>query len=226
MPRKPQPPPPQPDEPDKPQPDEPEGHLRFIAEGEEWPHGDLAEGAPEEARLAQGIARGLLDCLDECDTNVNAVATSTRLSTQALYNLRDGKSSPSLVTVARLETHFNRRLWGHEHMPEHPQRKAPRDYIAEGEQWPEGRLADTAPKEAHLAQGIAKQVLKQIDRNDTTIKKVAATQQLRIKTLQDLIDGKAWPDFVTVARLEIHFDRRLWGHEHKPKHRKPRPGAS
>lgn len=222
MPRKPQPPEPQPDEP---QPDEPEGPLRFIAEGEEWPHGDLVNDAPEEARLAQGIARGLLDCLNEHNTNINAVATSTGLSTQALYNLRYGKNSPSLVTVARLKTHFNRRLWGHEHMPEHPQRNAPCDYIAEGKKWPEGPLADTAPKEARLAQGIAKQVIKQIDRNDTTIKKVAAAQQLRIKTLQDLIDGKTWPDLVTVARLEIHFDRRLWGHEHKPSHRKRRPGA-
>ena len=216
MPRKPGPP--------ESEHDESEGPRRCIANGE-WPRGDLGAGAPEEARLAQGIARRFIDCLDEFNTNVNAVATSTRMGPQTLYNLRDGKSWPNLVTVARLEIHFNRRLWDHEHIPEYPQLKAPREYIAEGEEWPEGDLAADAPKEARLAKGIATEVLKQIDRRNTTLQAVASKQQIGIDTLHNLINGRNWPDLITVARLESHLNRRLWGHEHKPRRQAPRSGS-
>ena len=50
---------------------------------------------------------------------------------------------------------------------------------------------------------------------------VADKQQIAVETLHDLINDHTWPDFATVARLEIHFNRRLWGHEHKPRRRKP-----
>ena len=61
---------------------------------------------------------------------------------------------------------------------------------------------------------------KHIHRCDTTPQAVASKQQIGVETLHDLINGHSWPDFFTVARLEIHFERRLWGHEHKPRRRK------
>ncbi len=197
-------------EPDEPKPGEPPGPCRFVPEGE-WPQGHLAAHAPEEARLAQGVARRFIDCLKESNTNINAVAASTGMGPQTLYNLRDGKSYPSLVTVARIETHFDRLLWGDEHLAERPR---PRDYIAKGE-WPRGDLAAGAPKEARLARGIAAAVLDNLARDDTTLDAVATKRQIDLDTLHDLINGKSWPDFFTVARLEIHFRRRLWGYEHK-----------
>ena len=212
MPSKPAPPEPEPDdpEPDEPAPDEPPGPSRFVPKGE-WPQGDIAAGAPEEARAAQGVARRFIDCLEQFDTNINAVATATGMGPQTLYNLRDGTSYPSLVTVARLEAHFDRLLWGDEHLAGRPQ---PRDYLAEGE-WPQGDLAADAPKEARLAQGIAAAALNHIARVGTTPEAVATKQQIDLDSLHDLINGKRWPDFSTIVRLEVHFDRRLWGHAHK-----------
>ena len=75
--------------------------------------------APKEALLAQGIAKSFRKCCAKKKTNANAVARSTGIGSQTVYNLRDGKSWPNLITIARLEIHFDRRLWGNEHKPSH-----------------------------------------------------------------------------------------------------------
>ena len=98
--------------------------------------------------------------------------------------------------------------------PQRPEHKTPSGHVADGCDWPEGPLADNAPKEVHLAHGIAKRILIQIHRHNTTPHAVARQQQLGIETLYRLINGKSWPNLITVARLEMHFKRSLWGHEH------------
>ena len=193
----------------------------YIATGK-WPAGPLKPKAPKEAHLARGIAIRFLHYRDANGTNINEIARLTGLGRQTLYNLRHGKSWPNLITVARLETHFDRRLWGREHIP---QSQTPRDHLAEGEQWPDGDLDDNAPKEARLARGIATAILHQITRKKTSPDVVAAKRRIDPDTLQGLLDGSRWPDFFTVARLEIHFNRRLWGHEHKPPRHKPPPAS-
>lgn len=205
--------------PPRPEHKTPAGH---VAGGGEWTEGRLNDTAPQAARLAQGVAKRALILIRRHNTTPHAVARSQQIAIESLYNLIKGRSWPNLITVARLEIHFNRRLWGHEHLCGHPQLKAPRDYTAPGEQWPQGALAADAPKEARLAQGIAKTALRHIHRCDTTPDAVAHKQQIAVETLHDLINGHTWPDFITVARLEIHFNRRLWGHEHKPRRHKPR----
>ena len=97
----------------------------------------------------------------------------------------------------------------------------PTDYVAPGKKWPAGPLADNAPKEARLAQGIAVKILDQIEKNNTTRHAVAKRTGIDTQTLYNVLDGKNWPNFVTVARLEIHFNRRLWGNEHRPRRATP-----
>ena len=108
-------------------------------------------------------------------------------------------------------------------MPRRPkfgQLEQPYDYAVKREEWPRGPLRDNAPKEARLAQGIAEKILDQIDKNNTTPHAVAMRLGIGRQTLYNVLDGKSWPNFITVARLEIHFNRRLWGAEHKPKRHK------
>ena len=198
------------------------GPCVYIATGK-WPEGTLKPKAPAEAHLARGIAIRFLRYRDAHGASISEIARITGLGHQTLYDLRNGESWPHLITVARLETHFNRRLWGSEHIPGSPQLKTPRDHSAKGEQWPDGGLDADAPKEARLARGIAAAIRRQINRKNTSADVVAARRRIDPDILQDLLDGKRWPDFVTVARLETYFNRRLWGHEHKPPRRKPRP---
>ena len=91
--------------------------LDYAVKRGDWPEGPLVGHAPKEALLAQGIARSFRECCAKKKTNANAVARSVGLGSQTVYNLRDGKSWPNLITIARLEIHFNRRLWGNEHKP-------------------------------------------------------------------------------------------------------------
>ena len=35
------------------------------------------------------------------------------------------------------------------------------------------------------------------------------------ETIYSICDGRIWPDFTSIARLEIYFDCRLWGNEHR-----------
>ena len=89
----------------------------YVPKGGEWPEDPLVDNAPKEALLAQGIAKSFRECCAKQKTNANAVARSTGIGSQTVYNLRDGKSWPNLITIARLEIHFDRRLWGNEHKP-------------------------------------------------------------------------------------------------------------
>lgn len=77
-------------------------------------------------------------------------------------------------------------------------------------------MAD-APKEAHLARGIAIRFLCYRDKRNTTINEIARSIGVGHQTLYNIRDGETWPNLITVARLEIHFNRRLWGNEHKPR---------
>ena len=35
------------------------------------------------------------------------------------------------------------------------------------------------------------------------------------QTIRNIIQGRTWPDLMTIARLERYFDRKLWGNAHK-----------
>ena len=37
------------------------------------------------------------------------------------------------------------------------------------------------------------------------------------ETIYNIRDGETWLDFITIARLEIYFNIRLWGNDHRLK---------
>ena len=98
--------------------------------------------------------------------------------------------------------------------------KRPREYVQDGAEWPEGPLVADAPPEARLAQGIALKIKNYSEGkgphgNPLPPYKIAQRVDIAPQTLYNLLDGETWGGFVTIARLEIFFDRRLWGNEHR-----------
>lgn len=87
------------------------------APGEEWPYGQLADDAPKEARLVQGIVGRINRYAHKRGESRFAISRSADIGYETLYKLLRGETYPNLVTIARLEKHFNRRLWGNEHLP-------------------------------------------------------------------------------------------------------------
>ena len=93
---------------------EPPKHPRDypVVEGA-WPDGDLIEGAPPQARLAQALARRLAEACT--DRFVSDVARGAGLSRATVYNLLSGARWATIATVASLEATLGVRLWGNEH---------------------------------------------------------------------------------------------------------------
>ena len=71
----------------------------------------------------------------------------------------------------------------------------------------------TLPK-THASHKASHRDPQQIDNNKASAHTVANKRQIDLETLQDLIDGKTWPDLITVAASRSTSDRRLSGNEH------------
>jgi transcriptional regulator with XRE-family HTH domain len=80
----------------------------------EWPTGALGRNAPEEAKLAAGIARRLAAA--QGARSLRQLAAETGVSPGTLSNLLAGRSWGDVVTIARLETGLGVPLWGSEHL--------------------------------------------------------------------------------------------------------------
>ena len=101
----------------------------------------------------------------------------------------------------------------------------PWKYVANGKKndWPTGPLKDNAPAEALLAQGIAKRILKAVEklekkkRKRVSKREIADAAGIGHQTLCNFLNGDTWPDIVTVARLEMFLGKRLFGNEHRPR---------
>ena len=95
----------------------------------------------------------------------------------------------------------------------------PHSYLADGAQWPTGRLRATSPPEALLAHAISGRL------HDTlkgrTAREIAELAGLSHQTVLNVLNGNTWWDAITIARLERALDTKLWGEEHR-KHRTPR----
>ena len=99
------------------------------------------------------------------------------------------------------------------------------DSEAEDEEWPFGRLVADAPIEARLVQGIVWRINYHCCRRNETPYVVARSAKIGLETLYKILRGESYPSLVTIARLEKHFGRRLWGNEHLPRGRKTPPKA-
>ena len=105
--------------------------------------------------------------------------------------------------------------------------KPPREYVAEGGKWPQGPLVDNTPQEVLLAQGIACAILRYSNKpKKRSRREVARKANIGYQTLYNFLDGKTWPNIVTIARLEMFFNRRLFGNEHRPRNPNPRSGSA
>ena len=90
----------------------------------------------------------------------------------------------------------------------------PRNYI-ERDAWPDGPLKSTAPVEAYLLQRIARDFENYRQRHNESYEEVAKRIRVGHMTLYKLANGLAWPNMLTVSRLERLYDRRMWGNEHR-----------
>lgn len=93
-------------------------------------------------------------------------------------------------------------------MPRRSQQYAtPRDWV-EGRQWPDGALLPDAPDVVRYALHISRQLrLAMAGRSKVDVARSAGIERT---TLYDILDGRTWADTVSLARLEIALDARLW----------------
>ena len=105
--------------------------------------------------------------------------------------------------------------------------KAPRKYIVNEKKrnkWPNGPLVDNVPAEVLLAKGIVRRILEAIEtyekkkRKKVSKREIADEAGVGHQTLYNFLNGDTWPDIVTIARLEMLFDQRLFGIEHRPRY--------
>ena len=87
-------------------------------------------------------------------------------------------------------------------------RAAPADHLADGERWPNGRLAADAPLEARHAQQVAKRLHFQMQ--GRTNKEVADDADITETALSELMRGRSWGTLPVLARLEEALNADLW----------------
>ena len=90
----------------------------------------------------------------------------------------------------------------------------PIDHLAEGEEWPHGRLEEEAPLEAVHARAVGQRLHEAIQ--GRTNKEIAAAADITENTLGRLIRGQAWGALPILVRLEAALNTSLWcgkGHD-------------
>jgi DNA-binding XRE family transcriptional regulator len=97
-------------------------------------------------------------------------------------------------------------------MEDRSERHPPAHYMTDGE-WPDGPLLPNAPPEAHLAAAVAIRLRKHM--KGRTQAKIGDLSGLGRQTINNILNGNAWPDLRTIARLEVALDKPLWGREHR-----------
>jgi transcriptional regulator with XRE-family HTH domain len=75
-------------------------------------------------------------------------------------------------------------------------------------EWPEGRLRVGAPVAARYAVQISLRLREAMDARAPG--EVAAAADLARSTLHDLLNGRSWPDVVSLAKLEVELNVSLW----------------
>jgi hypothetical protein len=91
----------------------------YLAEDGKWPYGPLVDNPPKEVLLAQGICKKILHYSQKRQWTRHHIAQEAAIGYQSLYTLLNGTTWPDIVTVARLEMLFKRRLFGNEPRPRH-----------------------------------------------------------------------------------------------------------
>ena len=74
--------------------------------------------------------------------------------------------------------------------------------------WPDGKIHNNAPTATYWAAEIAKRLRIAVDGSSKS--DVAAEAEIARSTLYDLLNGEAWPDVVTVVKLQDALGVELW----------------
>ena len=86
---------------------------QHLAPEQRWPYGELQDGAPPEARLAQALAQRLHQ--QKTGQKLKDIAERAGITTDALSRLPQGETWGTLPIIARLEKALEADLWGTEH---------------------------------------------------------------------------------------------------------------
>lgn len=85
----------------------------------------------------------------------------------------------------------------------------PADYaVGDPAAWPHTELAADAPPPAAYVRHIAQQLHSALEQQP--LSGLARQADVTRSTIQDLLAGRVWPDLVTVIKLEVALNRRLW----------------
>ena len=174
-----------------------------------WPDGPLIDSAPLRAHQVQALALRLRQA--HGDGSLRESGEDIGLNHQTIANLLNGDTWGSARTITTLETYLGIGLWG----DVHPGSSYPREYVAAGHDWPDGALTIDAPREAHLAQAVARRLKTACQK--TPLETVADNARVSPRAVHDIYNGTNWGDLATIARLEHSLKARLWGDEHLPK---------
>ena len=92
-------------------------------------------------------------------------------------------------------------------------RKHPVTYLAQFGIFPMGPYRRGTPPEAFLAAGLALRLKNKI--GNESVRYVAKKANLSPQTILNILNGKTWPDLLTIGRLEHALEAKLWGNEHR-----------
>ena len=185
----------------------------------EWPGGALVTDPPPEALLALHISTVLKEHCDARGLSSYTAAAAAQISQKSMYHLLTGRSWVNLVTIARVERNLGIQLWAGQHNAKSgaPLEPRPNSYLAAGGSWPDGPLTKDAPPEAVVAQELSERfrgIHEVRYQGDTS--RAADELEVSEATVEGLLNGGAWPDLATIARIERNLRIALWPHQHSP----------
>ena len=186
-------------------------------EGGELPGGAMVADPPPEALLALHISTVLDEYCDARGLSSYTAAAAARISQKSMYHLLTGRSWPNLVTILRVEQNLGIQLWAGQHNAKcgAPLEPRPNCYVAAGGSWPDGPLIEDAPPEAVLAQELTEKFrgIHEARHNGDT-SQAADKLEVSEATVEGLLNGSAWPDLATIARIERNHRAALWPQQH------------
>ena len=183
----------------------------------EWPSGAMVADPPPEALLALHISTVLNEFCGARGLSSYTAAAAAKISQKSMYHLLAGRSWPNLVTILRVEQNLGIQLWAGQHNAKcgTPLEPRPNRYLAAGGYWPDGPLAEDAPPEAVLAQELSEQFRSVHEaRYNSDTSRAANELEVSEATVEGLLNGSAWPDLATIARIERNHRVTLWPHQH------------
>jgi hypothetical protein len=93
--------------------------IAYVAEGE-WPHAEMAAGAPPSAPAAQRFARALALAMDEAAVGQRTLAASSGVAHTTIGRILAGTVLCDIGTLARLEHALGQPLWPRLQSSTHP----------------------------------------------------------------------------------------------------------